>query len=265
MKKIIYIIAWLLFLLLVLPIVCFASLQEKQCAVIAKKNVATCTSMAVDVYQQLETVPSSSPWTLTDTGGDLSAGSGAEQSLVGCPNATADTGTKGMILDTSATAEADIKYTLTTATSSVSTGFWVRADSLANYGSVLFVVAKNGNPSTMMRLAFAKAGGTENQNVTITFVDGTPSAGASIPAQGTWYWIMLLLVQNGTSKIQIYDASSNLVSSTSTTSSPNVDVKYLWYGAFSGPSTTGTLSFDDIIIDYTNAACFKPNGTTCTW
>lgn len=201
-----------------------------------------CTSITVNEWQQLETIPTSGNWTKTGT---VDASSSAERATIGCPGGTADTGSNGAAVSVASGTDHFITRDLNN--NSVSIGFWMYLTAFVNYKEVIVVRAVT-DPWGAIKL---KVHTSDAALVAEISPDTSGTIGLSVT---TWYWVTMKFTTTNT-QLAIYNTSGTQVGSTLTgtaiASGAVVDV--IDFGAQGFDTQTTSIYLDDILIDTTDA------------
>jgi hypothetical protein len=238
-------------------------------------SAAACTSVTVDFWQTFEfddSAPISDTtalaandnaagtWTTMGTVALSDISTDATKSLSFCPGGVADTGTRGYRWSTdAATNYCNISYSAAAGHDTLSIGFWfqITAGIVNMTDCPLFSFTSSG----LARLSI-KAERVTNHY--LKFSGGTGNTGTL--SVGTWYWVVAKYVRNGTSTLRVYNEAGSAVGGDSTISSGDYAIDGLSIGQGSSCNqATNYYYWDNVIADWTDATCIKPDGSSCTW
>jgi hypothetical protein len=188
-------------------------------------------------------------WNTSQTGSHLTVVAAGEDPAHAI---TGDTGTRGLAYNLASSGQGWIQWNLPSDKHSLSFGLWYKTYQAPAWDEgPHFITLYNNAYGPMERFSDERSGVNNARQVRISPLD------QAIPiSDNTWYWFTMKWVQNGSGIARVYDTNLNLVGTVTFTDSINFPAQAILLGSSdAGPSRPGqAVYFDDLIIDYTNAA-----------
>jgi hypothetical protein len=166
---------------------------------------------------------------------------------------TGDTGARGLVYNLGPGGQGWIQWNLPGDKHSLSFGLWYRTYHASPWDEgPHFITLYNNVYGPMERFSDERSGGTNQRQVRVSPLDNAISG----IFDNTWYWFTMKWVQNGSGVAQVYDTHLNLIGSVTFSDSINLPVQAILLGSSisEGGRPGQTIYFDDLVVDYTNAA-----------
>jgi hypothetical protein len=201
-------------------------------------------------------------WTLTNPSSLLSVSTSGETPMLSTVNGQSGTGgTKGLSYNCNATGIAGYaQCAFPAAKNSVSFGFWFQYPASFNgtftEHDILQVETTLGNKNVYIKLADGNLG-TNIQSIHIFNPTDNYSPGIAV-SPVTWYWISVQYLTNIAStgmKVRVFNSVGTQVGIENTrgTAADSGVVNCKIGSQIGGAAFVGTMYYDDLVIDYTNA------------
>jgi hypothetical protein len=173
------------------------------------------------------------------------------QTAAQAPKPSGDTGTLGMAYNLANGAVGYTAWILPTAQSSLSFGLWYKTGQPGDWvEGPHFITLFNAAAGPLERLSDERSSQDNSRQIRVSPLD--VAVGVN---DNTWYWCTVKWVEGGLGSFSVYDASLNLVGTTTFTDGGGSPAQQILLGDSEG--TTGeageTTYFDDLIVDYTYA------------
>lgn len=188
-------------------------------------------------------------WVLTGTTSRFSIATAAQITNPGTINLAADTGTRGLRNDMSATASANIGTTTTLNSSPGVVSFWVRVPSFASGTSAEIAFVGSSATSRILGVNWKNVSGQHQFTIS-----GAAESSAVLCSPGT-YWLTLYVIRNGTARLQVYDTTGAQVGSEINASATNFNFAHVGLGSASSNTAqaAGTyVDYDHLLFESAN-------------
>lgn len=175
----------------------------------------------------------------------------ATKSMTSTVNGSTVTTTKGMAVTMDGASASYITFYLPSTQASISMGFWFYTPAQQNFNAFTFCRLFDTD-GTATSILYGDPGADGGGATNIKFGSNTSLIAVSA---GTWYWVTMQMVRNGTSSLSVYtdDTGATQVGATKTITSANFDWQYIRWGAVGAYGVATTAYFDNLLIDWTDA------------
>ena len=168
-----------------------------------------------------------------------------------------DPGTRGMQYSSTSGAKGSVTYSLPVSKSTVSIGLWYKTGASYAYAEgPHFMTFYNEAYGDLMRLADERDG-VDNQRQIRVSPDNSGGTTGRITglSDNTWYWVTMKFVKGATGNFSVYNTALQLLGATTYTDTSNQIVNSILLGnsQLTSPADSYKVSFDDFVMDSTNA------------